>query len=582
MKNKKLPNSRIRLQQGLSLLYYLEFFAIFFLLIWRCRYGFGEMDESFYLVTPLRFIRGDRLLLHEWHLSQFASFTMIPEMWIYMQIARSTEGIILAFRYIYTILWCTSSLFLYFRTRIHHEYGARCASLFLMCYAPFGIMALSYNSLGILYLINSAIFLLCARQHKKVQFVVSGFFFAGAVLCCPYLVFVYLVYSLALGITKLRKKNPIIPTNQSKVTTCWLFFTLGAVILAILFLSTLFSGISFNQLPDALAGAFSDPHHAVFSFTEKSWEYFQEIIFSNAYFLRVLSIVVLMIALSFWKRNALWFCIVCAAVILYLRRFLQEYAYLNYLMFPATLIGLYVLTVTRQSVIRWVAVLWFIPGVLYTYCLNYSSNQNFFAVSSAASVSSTASFILMWMYCDELQLSGPSATTHKKFFTRGAYLAVLAFFVFQIRYEIPIRYQSVYWEAGLMKYEEQMHIDQGPEKGIIATVSKAERYNLLYREIQGIDKRRVLFLTEDIWMYLVNNNENAAYSGWLSWVTDITMNRLKKYYDLCPEKIPEVIFLWKESENLLASFDPNRFDIQPLESGDYLIHPIELSAGSWP
>ena len=197
------PKPGTRTSRLLLALYYLEFAAIFALLMWKCRYGFADADENFFLSVPYRFVRGDRMLVQEWHLAQFGLFTLIPEMRLYLSIAGTTEGIFLAFRYLYTVMWCAGALFLYLRARKIHEYGARCASLFLECYAPFGIMAFSYNSLAILYLVNAAVFLLCARRLRKVQFTVSGFFFAGAVLCCPYLALVYLTYTVILGAARL-------------------------------------------------------------------------------------------------------------------------------------------------------------------------------------------------------------------------------------------------------------------------------------------------------------------------------------------------------------------------------------------
>ena len=573
------------------LLYFAEAAAILGMLLWKSRYGFGDADESFYLATPLRFLRGDRMLLDEWHLSQFASFTMIPEMWVYLLLSPSTEGMILTFRIAFAVLWSAGSLFLYFRARSIHEFGARCASLFLQCYAPFGIMAFSYNSLGILYLVNSAVFLLCARRAKRLQFALSGVFFAGAVLCCPYLALVYLLYSLALLCAALRKKNPVIPTNGTEARVCWTYFTAGAALLAALFLAALLRGGSPRDLLASLSHALTDAEHNEFSVLGKTGDYFGRMGDSNAFFLPCAGAILLMIPVTLrWRRlSGLWLGMVCAAAAVYLRRFLQEYAYPNYLMFPATLIGLYVLAVTRRPLTRWVGGLWLVPGVLYSYCLNFSSNQYFYAVSSACSVSSVAAFLMMWLYAEELRDAaraedgeGSGHPAARVFARRGgalALFAVLAFFAVQMRYEIPIRVQTVYWEPGLMEYEEQAEMDEGPEKGIIATAKKAKKYRRLYQDVRQLNHQRTLFLSEQIWMYLVNENENAAYSGWLWRVNSYAMNRLKEYYATRPGKEPEVIFLEKEFKKMLKYFDPEDFRIEKLESGNYLITPLSPGAG---
>ena len=59
-------------------IYFLLFAAIFAMLLYKCPYGFGTMDETFWLTVPRRFLQGDRLLVDEAHLSQFSFLTMVP------------------------------------------------------------------------------------------------------------------------------------------------------------------------------------------------------------------------------------------------------------------------------------------------------------------------------------------------------------------------------------------------------------------------------------------------------------------------------------------------------------------------
>lgn len=576
----RTPKGRARLEGVLLFVFFLEFAALLALLLWKCRYGFGNEDEAFYLTVPLRLVHGDRLLLHETHMSQFAGLTMVPEMWLYMKIVGSTEGMILAFRYIYTVLWSAGALFLYFRARVISEYGARSAALFLQCYAPFGIMAFSYNSLGILYLVNAFLFLLCARRCRRLQFAVSGVFFSGAVLCCPYLALVYFAYSAALLAVRLREERSRIAAVHAEAVERWKYFTLGVIVSAALVLLIVFRGTSPKMVFDSLNYALGDPDHAIFSPIQKTLTYFQDIAASNAYFWPMLITVAAMIALTLYRKSVVWFVVVCAATILYLRRFLQEFAYLNYLMFPLTFVGIYILAVSKDRIIRRVGGLWLIPGILYTWCLNYSSNQDFFAISSAASVSSAASLLMMWLYCRELKEvyrireQEREGRKSRKGLYRLAYLAVLVTFAFQMRYEIPIRYQSVYWEAGLMKYEEQHEICEGPQKGVIATAEYADQFAWLYPDVKRIEHKKALFLSEECWVWLVNENEFATPSAWFGRLKDEKwISHLKDYYVLHPERKPEIIFLEGTYAHLLAEFDESRYEISRLDSGNYFIVP---------
>ena len=78
------------------------------------------------------------------------------------------------------------------------------------------------------------------HEEKSETFLlraVAGLFFAGAVLCCPYLMLIYGGYSLALGIRLMRGKAPLLSADRREARQCWHDFTLGAGILAAVFLA---------------------------------------------------------------------------------------------------------------------------------------------------------------------------------------------------------------------------------------------------------------------------------------------------------------------------------------------------------
>ena len=559
-------------------IYWTAFAALLVLMLQKCRYGYVSPDEGFYLVTPYRFIQGDRMLLDEWHFSQFASFTMIPEVWLYLKLAGTTESMLLNFRYLYTLFWSMASAFLYFRCRTIQKNGARLASLFMMCYAPYGIMAFSYNSLGILYLVNAAIFLLCARRHQRLQFFVSGVFFAGAVLCCPYLAAIYLFYSFRLGICLIRKKKRAMIINGQDALTCWKYFTLGVCVLSVLFLRALCAGTSPGLLLSSLSEALQDEEHPAFSVTVKVISYFQGLWQSNDLFLPCVGIILAMTGLNLYHKNAAWLCIASGAIVVYLRRFMQVQPYINLLMLPMTLLGVYVWFATRQRKIREVGIYWLLPGILYTFCIHCSSNQGILAVSSAATVSSAAAFLMLGMYCDELSgISTREKKERKQYLT--AWAAVLACFLFQMRYEVPMRWQTVFQEPGLMQYEDKMTVDRGSQKGIIATVRNAERYQELFHDLEGITHQPVLFLSGQTWMYLENGNQPATFSAWLGsinngWdktVSDTTIKRLRSYY-AARKKLPTMILTEKDNLPFVINlFSEINLSTTQLNETDWLI-----------
>ena len=157
---------------------------LFLFLLWKCKIGFANIDESFYLTIPYRLCRGDGLIIHEWHLSQLSGFLLFPIMRIYLGIVRSTEGILLNFRYIFTFLWTVSACFVFYRLKSISLLGAMVSSICYMLYTPFGIMALSYNSMGIMLMLISCIIVVTSLKCVRQQYCIAGILFAGAVLCC--------------------------------------------------------------------------------------------------------------------------------------------------------------------------------------------------------------------------------------------------------------------------------------------------------------------------------------------------------------------------------------------------------------
>jgi len=160
-----------------------------------------------------------------------------------------------------------------------------------------------------------------------------------------------------------------------------------------------------------------------------------------------------------------------------------------------------------------------------------------------------------------------------------AWAAVLACFLFQMRYEVPMRWQTVFQEPGLMQYEDKMTVDRGSQKGIIATVRNAERYQELFHDLEGITHQPVLFLSGQTWMYLENGNQPATFSAWLGsinngWdktVSDTTIKRLRSYY-AARKKLPTMILTEKDNLPFVINlFSEINLSTTQLNETDWLI-----------
>ncbi len=548
---KKLEKIPLILLTGL---YFVSFLCIWAFLFWKCRYGLANWDESFYLTLPYRFCRGDLPFLHEWHLSQTSGLLLVPLMKVYLAIFSGTEGIYLHFRWIFTACWGLVSLFCFFRLKAISLPGAMLASLVFLIYAPMGIMALCYNTLGILLLLSSCVIVCTAFRCRDLQVFFAGILFSGAVLCCPYLLFVYLAFSL-LALFK----------KEKSLRRSWLFLTLGSGLIFLIFCARLLLAAPLKEYLSVIPSILNDPEHPSLHIPTKilvlittTWD--------------VNHFTIPFVFLSFLLP---WLCrkvgrpfiafIIVSAFAAYL---LRSYWFINHYMFPLSLLGpcCYLLQKDDPQVRKLFLGIW-VPGILYAFCLHWSSNQNFQAFTSAATVSTVASVVIACRY-----LSLQSADTELSPPVKACLLVVFASLIcFQFSRELRSRYTTVYWEAG-MEYQTVL-AEEGPQKGILMNADIYEYYILSEQDIRTLcadtSVRKILFLSMNNWLYLSAQREFSTYSGWLSYVNDVTIERLDTYFRLFPEKLPDAVFIDRSFIDYAPHFEVFGYELADLPLSEY-------------
>ena len=547
----------VRKERMFLLLYGLSFTLATAFLFWKCKFGFAHIDESFYLTIPFRLCQGDSLILHEWHLSQLSSFLLYPVVWLYRVFFPNTVGVLYHFRLIFTFVWVVVSLFIFFRLKIISLVGAMLASLSFLFYTPFGIMALSYNSMGILFLLCSCVLAVCS-EGSGFSWFFSGFFLAGAILCCPYLLVLYVLFTGATFGTLLWKRKDAI--------RFWLFFSFGCGLMLVLFCLFVFSRASFRDLTVVFPELFKDPEHSDFNFLSKLDAYIEDILFCNRAFIPGMFVFVLSCILAFWKKGRkIGFCLVCLAASAILSCFLLEKPYINYLMFPLNMPGLYCALISKDRNIHRLFLGFWLPGVIYSFCLHLSSNQEFYAISSASTVMTVASIMILICHLCEQDWQDRNFL----FSRNAAYFSFVLLFSVQLFGEIHMRYTSVFWEAGMK--EQTVLAENGPEKSILMTPERLHYYQVeendinIIRGADGIHK--VLFLSKNTYMYLSAQKEYATYSAWLSGINAHTIERLDRYYELFPEKKPDGIYIDPKYSEYAEHYLASGFVADKLPSG---------------
>ncbi len=524
--------------------------------LWKVNYGFGGDDEPFYLTIPHRLSMGDVFFTDEWHLSQLSAFLQLPFTWAYTLITGSTDGIIIAARIFYVVVHAGACVLIYTRLRKRGIISVIGSVLFFL-YTPYDIMALDYDSMGVGLVALTGVLLATADYRKKLWIILSGLCFAGAVLCNPYLAVAYLIYALCMVVHLLLRKKELNFALKSEMFSLrtFLFFTLGVGVLAALFLiftipRTGISGI-FENLPYMLM----DPEHPHIPFNDKLWSYIKSVFECHLLFKYGLyAYAAMLIALIFDRRRRLHrsvYLIITAAIVIYTQvLFLPElhYASYNAIMFPMIFMGItaYILCENKP---RELFVSLFCFGIFYSVCIHFSSNQYFYVISMAMAATNLASFVFLGQLISEMR-KNPDDITYAVWVKRFAFSLTALMIVLQGAFQISAKAQHVFWEGSPSTLTAR--IENGPAKGIYTNEGNKQSYESYYADIksflpQGQDAK-VLFMTVHTWMYLAADGyEYGTYSAWLSGENNNSVERLKSYYNLNPEKKPDYIYIPKDS-----------------------------------
>lgn len=515
-----------------KLIYSVLMLFIFILLLAKCKYGFGDIDESFYLSIPYRLVQGDSLFGNEWHLSQMSSFIMYPIMKLYISIFEDTDGIILNFRYIYLFLQFITSITIYVYLNKYSEIGAMFSSFLFFAYAPFGIMALSYNSLGIILFTLSLIWYLC--EDRKIVIVLSGIFYSLAVLCCPFLA-IYCLY--LLGRYAFEKKNFL------KRKT--IYYLLGIFITIISFAMFVFGRVSISDFFRSLPCILNDPEHTT-NYLNKIITYVNNIVFLNKYQIIIFACFVLIIIKNLFTtlkdENKDFFLILLLSFIqLIVNIFVNRY--INFFMSSLHMLAIYCYIFNKNENIRDIFYYLFVPGVIYSFCLHLSSNQEILAICSASTVSMVGASVIIFNSIN-------SKEKNENIINRGLMIYHSILFCVLLAFRMFFNF----WDGNIL--QKNKLILNGPEKGIYASESKANEFNEYYLDLETIPKgSKVLFLSEKTWLYLCNNYKNCSFSAWTSGINSASIMRLNQFYEINPNKIPEYIYMKEAEMDLLEKLN---------------------------
>lgn len=527
-------------------------------LIWKCKYGFGNIDESFYITVPYRLFRGDGLFLHEWHLSQMAGFLTWPIVSLYLLIKGSTAGIVLFLRYFCTLLQIATAIFIYVRLNKINWLGAALSSLSYVLYIPFGIMALSYNSMAIMTLVISTVIILTAQKLKHIQYIIAGVFYAAAVLCCPYLAIAFCLYAavviIAMIIRKLMK-NAVEPQFYFFTAKGFVFLAIGAAVSAVIFAVFVFSRASLSEILEVFPKIMDDPEHPRISLLDVTKIFFTAILSANvlAKYIYPILIALFFVCLADRKRREHRLSYILIVLICVLTLMLGYYninPYINNIMWSLNIPALFIVVLTKEKIIKNIFFTSWIAGMIYAFCLNATSNQMFYAISSASSVSLVGSIMIICIFVTELSKEEVVGELKNLVVILIGLVLVLQFFM-----QTSLRYKSVFWETDMAS--QKVLIKDGYNAGLYVTEEKYQQYYTRLNDVKKLeeyDAEKVLFLSNYTGYYLVGDYDMSTYSAWLSGVNEHSVKRLKTYFEINPDKKPDVVYAEKDFEEFAKQF----------------------------
>lgn len=515
-------------QNKRDIIFITSIIAGFFFLLWKSKYGMGGNDEAFYLTIPHRIVKGDGMFLQEWNLGQFSSFLMLPAMKVYLLAAKGTEGIILHFRYLYIIMQILCTVVLYVKLRKYTFAIPAVLCFFIFC--PYDIMAVSYNTMGLVFMTLTGV-LLAERNEKnrRRSCFPAGLLFAAAVLCNPFLVLLYVVYSVAVFVKFLRKREK---------EEDWIWITAGACALAAVFIVTVLQQSGVTGLLENLPHIMKDPEH-----TSRSLFMIVQVYLSSFWKVYgvMLPIWAVLLAASYLcrkkkERRKICFALLVLSVffswIVLLREVQNNY---NFIMVPILVCGLgtYMMTEKKEKALfRWL----YLFSFAYSFMANYASNQGMHAISMALVPGVIAS--VLFIGCFLRQESGSALV-----------IAAATLVLFgQLGSEIYAKTVHTFWEKPI--WELNTTIEEGPLKGTVTTAESAQEYKEKLVDIKENIKKQgpVLFVTENTWCYLYADTDYGTFSSYMSGGMEHAVLRWEEYFGIHKEKIPYYIWIPIETE----------------------------------
>lgn len=559
------------------------------ILLAKSRYSFCWSDETLYSAISRRFYNGDSLFYHDWFPTQLSSILTLPLYSLYVNITGGTDGIILYFRILYVFFEFISSIVVFSIIKRHHGVIlGLTAGLLTEWYTHLNIATLSYYNITLLaFLLAMLILYDCYMKESefseissgyipykksKISLFIAGFLFAISVLCLPTLSVVYvlaiLVGILIMLLAKLFSKTDWLKNLSRKLDFIYVFkYTLtGILVPAFIFFVYLISHVKISDFISSIPYVLSDDEHITSKLypLKKMYLSIDEIygrISKISYLFICCSFIVFIVILicKYTKNNSfkaalrkiilpIKWVILFFDIVLFALYFCKSIGCPGYIYTAVLLFSLPIFFITENKNYT-LFILTVISGLLLSLTYSYSSTGMLYVLSMGHFIGTIGCAILIYDFCKELLNNTP-------FIYRAVKVVFTVILLITVIQTSLLRITVVYRDERLNNLTEK--ITCGPARGLYTSEDHLAMYNDVYDVISTYcmresakGKNNLLISNLLPFGYLISDMKIAAPTAWRNQMSN---ERLEQYYEMHPDRYPDVILLLNEEYGSYEAF----------------------------
>ncbi len=536
-----------------ELIFLVLFLSVMAFNIWKAPYGEVWDDEAFYLTVPYRMWQGDSFLVHEWSMGQMFGFILLPLVRLYISVFGSTDGIYLAFRYMYVVTHTLTSLYVFLRLRKINFAAAASASLIYYIFSYGNLMTLNYNTMGIGFMLICWLTIALSRG-KAWEYMIAGLCFAISVLCSPFLLILYAVYTIAAVCFLLHKGEP---NDVQKVLSMkgWTHFTLMCALLAAAFFGRLIISGDLHMIFRTLPELLQEDYHVHYGPLGVIKDFILTFDKYNGLFWPVLAgsiVLCLFIAKDpdCKKHRTLYLFAAAALAGMFSATYVLLNRITNFFLFPLHILGFfaYLLCEKKNRRLFW---LLYVPGCIYWFAVNMASNLGLMAISGVSAVNLPASMVFVFDLLGELRGEEESLQKRPLLISRLSRLAAMGLIVVCAGSMFISRAEQAVFADPIGALTER--IDVGAAKGVICTPQQKELYEGEYAALcalREIEDGKVLYFERNSIRHIEDLKVNAHHNMWFAYEKiENAEAKLKTFWEIIPERRPDYIYLNEEKSN---------------------------------